>query len=659
MTQLVNEHMGELYRITSAETYHKAFLKLETATQQICSFIPTGPPRSEVPTLNVIGLDSLGQHYSTFVDDFVKQMQLNATDNPVSNATVVTPNNTTEYGTPMTPGPELRKVIQSSRETTTLKFLATDTLPDGSSTHGIRCQLHFTEDSLTRSPDREGSCKFLLVCSNKAEEGHPVNIFCKSKLWRRDGAVLEMVEAHPRDQMRNFSAPIINDDEQHSGHHSVDRRQWNSGVSLWKAILTSVFRGLGLGPDRLAVIRHASAFDDQLARTCILMNQEKKAGLPMLGYAAVAAAPKPVIVQENIKQATKSYLHTVVQSGTYQVGKVKLPSHFEELGKASSATTEAPKWKETDYTICHPRGLELPILQTEIERWCNCGVPAIAEELKRLVEKHDKDHNPSGKPWSRSRGHEQVDKDPEEPSPEPATKVSRKEGEPETLEQLKEAAGACEIITSTDGSYDQAVTSSGHLYINPRFDGTLSPQSLCLIPGQFKQGNAAEAIKQDATNWLEFKITSDSTTVLGRTSVPLSKPIPDKPMQLTTFLSKLEAAGHVRFTIKGHKVEKVPSANQSRKTHWKFESSETTILQLGQRGKKSDGTDAKLTLDTMGVALSVPSLKSTQPLVAVYPRLNYNLEANEIRPGYFSLYLKKPVQVEKGKLINMLGEVAS
>jgi hypothetical protein len=49
-----------------------------------------------------------------------------------------------------------------------------------------------------------------------------------------------MVDAHPRDQMRNFSLPILNDDELHSGHHSVDRRQWNGGVQLWKAILKSV-----------------------------------------------------------------------------------------------------------------------------------------------------------------------------------------------------------------------------------------------------------------------------------------------------------------------------------------------------------------------------------------------------------------------------------
>ena len=88
---------------------------------------------------------------------------------------------------------------------------------------------------------------------------------CRSKLWRREGAVLEMVDAHPRDQLRNFNLPTFDDDELHSGHQSGDRRQWNSGVLLWKAILTSVFRGFGLGPDRLAVIRHATAFDDQLA----------------------------------------------------------------------------------------------------------------------------------------------------------------------------------------------------------------------------------------------------------------------------------------------------------------------------------------------------------------------------------------------------------
>ena len=67
------------------------------------------------------------------------------------------------------------------------------------------------------------------------------------------------------------------------------------------------------------------------------------------------------------------------------------------------------------------------------------------------------------------------------PPPEPATKVQRTEGEPETKEQLLAAAGACETITSADGSYDLSITSSGHLYMYSRYDRTLNDQSLCLI----------------------------------------------------------------------------------------------------------------------------------------------------------------------------------
>ena len=48
----------------------------------------------------------------------------------------------------------------------------------------------------------------------------------------------------------------------------------------------------------------------------------------------------------------------------------------------------------------------------------------------------------------------------------------------------------------------------------------------------------------------------------------------------------------------------------------------------------------------MGLAYNVAALKRTQTWVALYPRVNYSVEANEIRPGYFNLYLKKPVQVE-------------
>ena len=42
----------------------------------------------------------------------------------------------------------------------------------------------------------------------------------------------------------------------------------------------------------------------------------------------MAAAPKPVVVQENIYQAINTKLRKAIESGTYQVDKVILPSNF-------------------------------------------------------------------------------------------------------------------------------------------------------------------------------------------------------------------------------------------------------------------------------------------------------------------------------------------
>ena len=139
---------------------------------------------------------------------------------------------------------------------------------------------------------------------------------------------------------------------------------------------------------------------------------------------------------------------------------------------------------------------------------------------------------------------------------EPALKVPRKEGDPETVEQLSSAVGACEVVAAKDGSYDNIITPQGHYFINPGFDGTLSSLNLCTIPGAFKVGNAADATKQDSSNWLDFNLQSDTVTIIGRTSAPLTTPIPETPMQLRTFLSKLEACGKVRVKIISHTVTK-------------------------------------------------------------------------------------------------------
>ena len=185
----------------------------------------------------------------------------------------------------------------------------------------------------------------------------------------------------------------------------------------------------------------------------------EKHGLPSLGYTAIAAAPKPLVVQGNMYQAINNNLRNASEGGTYQVGKVRLPSNFTELGQAPTATSEPPKWKDTDYTTCRPQGFELPLLPTEIEQWQNCGGPALAEEMNRLVEKHNQELKPSGKAWPRPRGHVGVDKDPEEPSPELATKVQRTQREPETNEQLIAATGSCDTNTYAKGTYDLIITS--------------------------------------------------------------------------------------------------------------------------------------------------------------------------------------------------------
>ena len=86
--------------------------------------------------------------------------------------------------------------------------------------------------------------------------------------------------------------------------------QWGAPMESYP---DQCFRGLNLGPERPAVIRHATDFDDQLARACMQINQDKKQGLPIIGYTAIAAAPNPVAVQENIYQSINNYLRNAIE----------------------------------------------------------------------------------------------------------------------------------------------------------------------------------------------------------------------------------------------------------------------------------------------------------------------------------------------------------
>ena len=144
----------------------------------------------------MIGLDAVGQRYSTFLDDNVAQVQQEGCKHPVTSASIIILNNTTPMMDSMSVGPSLRKKIIAARDLATLKFLQADTLEDGTAVMGIRCQALFTDDSLTRSPDREGKRDFFMLLNSKTQDGtgEPVNMFCMSKLWRRNGPVMERVE---------------------------------------------------------------------------------------------------------------------------------------------------------------------------------------------------------------------------------------------------------------------------------------------------------------------------------------------------------------------------------------------------------------------------------------------------------------------------------
>ena len=82
------------------------------------------------------------------------------------------------------------------------------------------------------------------------------------------------------------------------------------GCRCGKAILTSVFRGLNLGPDRLVAIRHATAlFNDKLARACIRQTMREHKVYQLLDTLLLQ---HPQNQQEHIYQAIRNNLRNAI-----------------------------------------------------------------------------------------------------------------------------------------------------------------------------------------------------------------------------------------------------------------------------------------------------------------------------------------------------------
>jgi hypothetical protein len=187
-------------------------------------------------------------------------------------------------------------------------------------------------------------------------------------------------------------------------------------------------------------------------------------------------------------------------------------------------------------------------------------------------------------------------------------------------------------------------TAAGDLFISSQEAQVLSKEKpLYLLKGRFKTGQAATAVMATGDDWVEWSMKPDSAVTL-RPTTPLSAVLPDQVLPLSTFLSKLEALGHVRVKVHKHKVEKAEGPGV---TGYKISTLEPVALEpvVREQGEPS--------LASLAGFVDLSATKSSD-LVQVVHRLEYDPKAKSINCGYPGVHLTKNIRIKAGQVIALV-----
>ena len=495
--------------------------------------------------VEVISLSALGQQFSVKLGELAIRACGCVNAFPVRSCLLVVLPNSPGWGKgaqgALTPESVDREIVQGRRD-----VLAEFCKPE----HGVLVKevwIVFDKELAGRSLQ----CPMLMLISNAVDvTGRLVSLYSKSQLWKRS-AVAEPVRAMPREEFRDWtqdmglSAPPF----RCRNPKPFERRQWNSGVALWKTLLRHVYEGFPVVEGELAQIREWTLNDDCLPRAVMELQMERQARLPTLAYAGctfnkfVKSGGGP-LVKANVEVSIKDHLSSLYRAKRYQFPGV-LP-----LQEAAPLDTSGRPVAPPNLELCAPSEAMLPLKQAALDAFAHTK-SEIQAALAMVVRAHDDIFNPSGVPWKLRRQREEVDLVPAEDA---ARQVPRP-GAPTKVEDLQGTV----VVGPGTSNFQLLADGKGQLFLNSLEDAVVAAKTpLFPVRGRYLMGVPAVTLMAAKESWIEYKLTPESVIVPTAKFVPedLQPPMLPDPVTLKSFLLDLERRGHVEPRLRLHGIQR-------------------------------------------------------------------------------------------------------
>jgi hypothetical protein len=487
MEQAVIDHASVHYSCACLATRSHMLSFLEQSLQGLAES-PPAVAASTVLRVNVYNLPMLGQNYSRGLTEIAETIRNEATHHPSTSISIVFLPNTSEWGKGMEPSKQLHYMIAQARQNVIAKFHESE-----DSLTIIECVAMF-DMSTMYSKDRELRVDFLCIFSSMTDDSEtPISLFARSFLVRRRGVPGLLPVMHRKDY-KDFTKAIIVIDGGNMDH-ALERRQWLSGVGLFRGILTALFKDMGLTKSTTCQVRDLTPYDDQLALAIIELNgPASDSSIPTLGYAAGTwkELPGALHIAAHIQANVEATLLRLINARTYILPGFRGAGQEPKIDEGLRPTIA-----EDSFKICNPRANdELPIRQAFYDQWSKNT--ATADLWKELVAAHDKEFNKTGVPFKVRRAAET----PIEEMPDANAITIPPDASGPTSKEALLKESTCQEVKAFKSPASIIATETGQVYVAADEDTVLDKKdALFVLRGRFRVGQAAESLIGQGLEW--------------------------------------------------------------------------------------------------------------------------------------------------------------
>ena len=649
VVEATKEHMDKFYHIEAFQELTQGIPFTAHAMRALCDLSPPCPADS-VPRLSVWNLPCVGPKLQLSLKQFQAAVATDLMEHPDLAAHIVIMPNCSKFGATRVDGHALQTAVQE------FKDVVLATLKEIPDTLAIPCVGLYDSVSMY-SPIRELKVDFLLVLHASAiTAGNQTSlrsVWARSELYKRR-CLTQMVEVMPRAAFKDWNQKILTFDR---GHFSEGQelRQWHSGTGLLTAIVQAATRGLNLNQDSRVMVKDMTLYDDQLAASLLGLNCSKGKGAPLFGYTGIAWGnlAKARVRAQNVTEAIHELLVGRVKADPTALPYLKCSSNLVAPAPIFDSS-QRPTYNEEQYAATCPRSnQELPIRQSWYDKFSGknflattpaAGRPAMTWDL--ITAQHNKEFNVAGVPHKAKRLSDDSVEAVAAANPDPASLTPSGPGEPQDEAALVEARAV--LLGSGNAAYKYAVSEDGHLYLCAQDDFVLPhTDSLFVIKGEAKQGQAAVKAMKDTQNWVPYKLEPNSPISVTFTA-PVRGTFSEDPLPLREFLQRLEEAGHVRVSVHLHTAIRDPTTPGSYTITQA--DGDTACIQVKVEENLSES--GELSYAKLGNYVDIPALKACPQLRLVH-RFQFNPNINKLMSGFPAVYPDKPLKIEKGKVYKL------